>query len=83
MTAHSLDAQIAQLRSALNAHRGKPLDSTTRDALQLLQHDVAHVLHDESVTQKLEDLAVRFETEHPAAGAAIREVVNTLVKVGM
>lgn len=79
----SLDTQIAQLRADLNACRGKPLDASTRDALQLLQHDVAHALHDESVKQKLEDLAVRFETEHPAAGAAIREAVNTLVRVGM
>jgi hypothetical protein len=81
MTSTTLNTQIAQLRTALN---GSPvLDSVTRDSLQLLQRDIAHVLHDESVTQRLEDLAVQFETEHPAAGKAIREVVNTLVRVGM
>jgi hypothetical protein len=83
MTTTSLDAQIAQLRAALNSRQGAPLGSATRDSLQLLQRDIAHALHDESVTQRLEDLAVRFETEHPAAGKAIREVVNTLVRVGM
>ena len=81
MSKIELAAQIAQLRTALGAD--PKLDATTRDSLQLLQRDIAHALHDESVTQRLEDLAVRFETDHPAVGTAIREVVNTLVKVGM
>jgi len=81
MTSLSLTTLIAQLRTTLDAN--PKLDATTRDSLQLLQRDIAHALHDESVTQRLEDLAVRFETEHPAAGTAIREVVNTLVRVGM
>jgi hypothetical protein len=81
MSDSTLAAQINQLRNTLN--KSTSLDSATRDSLQLLQSDIARVLHDESVTQRLEELAVRFETEHPAAGTAIREVVNTLVKVGM
>jgi hypothetical protein len=81
MTDSTLATQINQLRTALN--KPTSLDSAARDSLQLLQSDIARVLHDESVTQRLEELAVRFETEHPAAGTAIREVVNTLVKVGM
>jgi hypothetical protein len=81
MTSITLNTQIAQLRTALTS--SPVLDSVTRDSLQLLQRDIAHALHDESVTQRLEDLAVRLETEHPAAGKAIREVVNTLVRVGM
>jgi hypothetical protein len=32
---------------------------------------------------KLESLAVRFEVDHPALAEVIREVIDTLVKVGI
>ena len=87
MSANTLPAQIDTLRSALNKLKPEYLDGETRAALSALRGDLGRILnaraHDETVVERLEELALRFEADHPTVGAAIREVMDTLVKAGM
>ncbi len=87
MSITNLPTQIDTLRAVLNKLKPAALDDETRAALSALHGDLGRLLnapaHDESVIEHLEELAVRFEAEHPAAGTAIREAVNTLVKAGI
>jgi hypothetical protein len=89
MNSPSLLAPIEALRAALKASNSKALDASTRTALVALQADLAEYLEgaqgatEVSAIDHLEEIALRFEAEHPAVGAAIREAINTLVKAGV
>jgi hypothetical protein len=79
-----LQTPIQALRAALE--RPQAIDEKTRDELKSLQQEIEHFLdtHDErSLQERLEKLAVRFETDHPAVGTALRQAMDALSKAGM
>jgi hypothetical protein len=82
--------QILALHEGLEGLDSRLLDPRTRELLMLLLHDLtrllgAPALDDESrpLTEHLEELAVRFEAEHPSVGAAVRKLIDTLAKAGI
>jgi hypothetical protein len=84
MNTPSLMARIQTLSDELR--KAGELDVATRRALVSLQRDIEKLLHDQgevSLTERLEQLAVRFENDHPAAGTALRQAIDALAKAGM
>jgi hypothetical protein len=53
------------------------------DITRVLQQSAQTVEEQQSLTERLDELAVQFEAEHPALGTAIRQVVDTLGKAGI
>lgn len=79
----SLHAQLSQVRS---------VDPQARTLLITLLADITRLLEqssgeapqeDYSLTQRLDELAVQFEAEHPSLGTALRRVVDALGKAGI
>lgn len=77
----ALHAELARTRS---------VDPQSRELLIALLTDITRLLgqpasttEQQSVTERLDELAVQFEAEHPALGNAIRQVVDTLSKAGI
>ena len=83
MSNPDLHRQISTLIASL-AESQSP-DRPTRDLLLKLQQQIAVLTesHEGSVTERLEELAVRFEADHPAAGNALREAIDALGKAGI
>lgn len=80
----NLQTSIETLRHALR--NTAALDDATRDALVALHHDIEEFLDRHargSLAERLERLAVRFETDHPAVGAALRQAIDALAKAGI
>ena len=80
----NLNDQIAALSKTLQSSTS--VDAQTRKALSSLQRDIDKVLHaqgDSSLGERLEEIAVRFESDHPAVGRALRQAVDALGKAGM
>ena len=69
----AVDPQSRELLVTLLSDITRLLGSSTRS--QLDEH--------QSVTGRLDALAVHFEAEHPALGQALRQVVDTLGKAGI
>jgi chaperonin cofactor prefoldin len=79
-----LNQQIQALQSALSSIQS--VDADTRKSLVQLQRDIGRVVEHHSdvpVTERLEELAVRFEADHPAVGTAIRQAIDALSKAGI
>lgn len=66
--AHSVDADSRALLSAVSA-----------DIEQALGRNPAPVAHQ----SKLDELAAKFEVEHPALAEAVRDVIDALGKAGI
>lgn len=87
MTAESLNALLRRLHEEL-ARTGS-VDDETRRMLDVVAADIAGkaVAAPESAGSRhaagLEQLAVRFETDHPAFAAAVRQVIDALGKAGI
>ena len=84
MSSSALLQSIGALRSALAATTS--LDKESRAALIELHREVGKLIErhgDVPVTERLEELAVRFEADHPAVGAAIREAIAALSRAGI
>lgn len=85
----------ADLRKQLEALHGElartnSVDSDSQQLLVALSDDISRLLAarpaqptEHSMTERLDELAVQFEAEHPSLGAAIRRVVDTLAKAGI
>jgi hypothetical protein len=79
-----LDQQIRALTTALS--QTASADPETCDLLDILQLEIIRVTEhhgDASVTQRLEEIAVRFEADHPAVGTALRRAIDALSKAGI
>ena len=78
--------------------RTTSVDSDSQKLLVTLLDDISRLLatrpgpatanaagdaEEPSMTERLDELAVQFEAEHPSLGAAIRRVVDTLAKAGI
>ena len=82
-----LKDQLAALHAELG--RTQAVDPQLRQLLIELLGDITRLLGkpgaatEHSVAERLDELAVQFEAEHPALGSAIRQVVDTLGKAGI
>ena len=85
-----LREQLASLHTELA--RTSSVDAQSRELLISVLGDITRLLGSssgarpeerQSVTERLDELAVEFEAEHPALGAALRQVVDTLAKAGI
>lgn len=69
--------------------RTNSVDRDSRELLITLLNDITRLLEtrpassDASLADRLDELAVQFEAEHPALGTAIRRLVDTLGKAGI
>jgi hypothetical protein len=83
-----LKQQLMALHTKLENTRS--VDLQTHELLVVLLGDITRLLgqpksEDEqrTLTERLDELAVKFEAEHPALGTAIRQVVDALAKAGI
>jgi len=82
-------ADLHDLLRRLHEELGKagPLDDESRELLGVVAHDIGELSAPETDVAghapALERLAVRFESEHPAVSAALRQLVDALVKAGI
>jgi Domain of unknown function (DUF4404) len=68
-----------------------PIDEQSRELLVTVLNDISRLLDpsqpdptdERSLTERLDEVAVQFEAEHPTLGTAIRRVVDTLAKAGI
>jgi Domain of unknown function (DUF4404) len=70
--------------------RTQAIDGESRELLVRLLNDISRLLdsqpvavEDAPLTERLDEMAVRFEAEHPSLGNAIRRVLDTLAKAGI
>ena len=85
-----LQQHILALHDRLDRLDRDSVDSRTRDSLMLLLNDLTRLLgaaslenEDHPLTERLEQLAVNFEAEHPAVGTAVRQLIDALAKAGI
>lgn len=81
-----LKQQLSALHNTLSSLQS--IDDESRQQLVVLLADISRLLHpdaasDASTTETLEDLAARFDVNHPALSGAIRQLVDALVKAGI
>lgn len=86
-----LNERLAALHAELS--RTDTVDRQGRELLAMLLDDIARLLGDadiaaslenkDSRSERLEELAVQFEAEHPAVAQALRQVVDALAKAGI
>jgi hemoglobin-like flavoprotein len=83
MSNQSLKDQIRILTNALN--QATTADAETRELLRGLQQQISRIAehHESPVTDRLEEMAVRFEADHPAVGTALRQAIDALSKAGI
>ena len=77
---------LAQLHARL--HNAKSVDADSRALLQAVASDIEGTLarsgrKPATAETKLEELAAKFEVEHPALAEAVRDVIDALGKAGI
>jgi hypothetical protein len=82
MTNDTLQRLLAELHERLG---GSPaLDDETRRLLGLVSADIHRLgVAGEASPNGIEALAVRFEADHPAISASLRQAVDILSKAGI
>jgi hypothetical protein len=89
-----MDTELRERLASLHTElaRTGAVDPQVRELLITLLGDITRLLgpalttnveEQRSLTQRLDELAVEFEAEHPALGAALRQVLDTLAKAGV
>ena len=85
-----IQQHVLALHARLERLDRDAIDSGTRDSLMLLLNDLTRLLgaasldnDDHPLTERLEQLAVSFEAEHPAVGTAVRQLIDALAKAGI
>jgi hypothetical protein len=85
MSDEDLRDLLAQLHARLG--RAKSLDGESRQLLTTVAGDIEATLARSGAAKKradkLEALAVRLETDHPAIAEVLREIVDTLGRAGV
>jgi hypothetical protein len=84
------DRGLRELLAQLHAHlkNAKTVDPDSRELLQAVAGDIEGALarsgrKPATAETKLEELAARFEVEHPALAEAVRDVLDALGKAGI
>jgi phosphoenolpyruvate synthase/pyruvate phosphate dikinase len=85
-----IQQHILALHERLQRLDRTALDARTRESLMLLLNDLTRLLgaasldnEEHPLTERLEQLAVNFEAEHPAVGTAVRQLIDALAKAGI
>jgi hypothetical protein len=85
-----IQQHILALHERLERLDNRSLEPRTRELLLLLLNDLTRLLgtspldnEDQPLTERLEELAVRFEAEHPSVGNAVRQLIDALSKAGI
>lgn len=85
-----IQQHVLALHAKLERTDREAIDARTREALMLLLNDLTRLLgaasldnEDHPLTERLEQLAVNFEAEHPAVGTAVRQLIDALAKAGI
>jgi hypothetical protein len=78
----ALHVELARTRSVDDPELRQRLIELLGDITRLLGKPATAGEHD-SLIEQLDALAVRFESDHPALGNAIRQVVDVLAKAGI
>lgn len=85
-----IQQHILALHTRLEDLDRDAIDSGTRESLMLLLGDLTRLLgaasldnEDHPLTERLEQLAVSFEAEHPDVGTAVRQLIDVLAKAGI
>jgi hypothetical protein len=85
-----IQQHIVALHERLERLDGRSLEPRTRELLLLLLNDLTRLLgappiddEDHPLTDRLEEIAVRFEAEHPSVGTAVRQLIDALAKAGI
>jgi hypothetical protein len=85
MTSPDLRALLAQLHERLGATRS--LDAEARTMLATVARDIEQALQNDNATavaaEPVEELAVRFEADHPSLAGVLRQIIDTLGKAGI
>jgi hypothetical protein len=85
MSDEDLRDLLAQLHARLG--RAKSLDGESRKLLTTVARDIETALGTgttpKTTLEPIEELAVRFETDHPAVADVLRQIVDTLGKAGI
>ena len=85
MPRESLKQQLQQLHDTLQQH--PQLDDESRELLQSIAGDVAGQTEagqaDEALTEQLQQQAIRFEQDHPTLAGVLRQIVDTLGRIGV
>jgi len=84
------DKDLRDLLAQLHARLGHAasVDADSRKLLQTVSNDIEKTLARsgkgaDAHESRLKELAVRFETEHPALAEAVRDVMDALGKAGI
>ena len=75
--------QVLQQLQAVSPEERELLISMLADITRLLGQPGADESANASLIDRLDELAVHFEAEHPSLGAALRRVVDALGKGGI
>jgi hypothetical protein len=85
-----IQQHILALHDQLERLDRDSLDPRTRELLMLLLNDLTRLLgaasldnEEHPLGERLEQLAVNFEAEHPAVGTAVRQLIDALAKAGI
>jgi hypothetical protein len=92
-----VNSDLRQQLAALHAElaRTSTVDPQSRELLVSVLRDITRLLgptedsaaispeHEPPLTDRLDGVAVQFEAEHPALGAALRRLVDALGKAGI
>ncbi len=85
MSRDDLKRQLERLRAELAD--APELDAETRAVLEALASDIERALEEQagpqSMRERLEDAALRFEAEHPRFARVLGEVADALTKIGV
>lgn len=78
----SLHQELART-TAVDAEERALLITLVGDITRLLGQSNLSASEHHTLTERLDELAVHFEAEHPALGSAIRQIMDTLSRVGI
>ena len=85
MSRQDLRALLAELHERLGAARS--LDPESRGMLTTVARDIEHALNKDDgsavAAEPVEELAVRFEADHPSLAGVLRQIMDTLGKAGI
>jgi hypothetical protein len=85
MSSNELRALLAELHARLKTARS--LDAESRGLLTTVARDIEQALKNDDAgsvaPEPVEELAVRFEADHPSLAGVLRQIMDTLGKAGI